>query len=274
MQTSAGFISSSSDWFLCSTGMIGCETTISNENYKTLFSNGNSPYFCRIRQAMQYGKTIDDYTSILLKNNEGDYPCSWLLGNINTGEIALFEIMQKQYSLQKTNNGVFYGMNSIIDPVIRTNETTDQHFLDLATSSGARNVRLNHLLNEVYYGKINMSNSKNILSDHYDSFLGKECLGGRCICKHGELNDDSRAGKVYSMHGCTDGKVVNTNLAKKLSFWGRIGSSCGRVFHPKDFLKKHPDKKYPKELQQTIVKQPWVLLDFDRKLIKNTTHIK
>jgi hypothetical protein len=33
IQTSAGFIASSSDWFISKSGIIGCETTISNINY-------------------------------------------------------------------------------------------------------------------------------------------------------------------------------------------------------------------------------------------------
>ena len=65
MQTSAGLISSSSDWFLVENGIIGCETTISDINYKPIFG---SPYFCRIRDTMQYANSLDECKDILLKN--------------------------------------------------------------------------------------------------------------------------------------------------------------------------------------------------------------
>ena len=86
MQTMPGSIASSSDWFLCGSGIVGCETTIGDINYKPKFG---SPFFCRIRQAMQYGDTLDDYVKIMVSNNAGDYACSWLLGNIKTNEIML-----------------------------------------------------------------------------------------------------------------------------------------------------------------------------------------
>ena len=54
MQTSAGLIASTSDWFLMSNGIIGCETTLSDINYKPEFG---TPFFCRIRELMQYAKS-------------------------------------------------------------------------------------------------------------------------------------------------------------------------------------------------------------------------
>jgi hypothetical protein len=64
MQSAPGYIASGTDWFVCSTGIVGCETTISSINYQPDFG---SPYFCRIRQAMQYGKTLDEYVEMFTK---------------------------------------------------------------------------------------------------------------------------------------------------------------------------------------------------------------
>ena len=116
MQTSPGFIASATDWFLCSTGIIGCETTISKTNYKPKFGD---PYFCRIRQAMQYGETLDEYVDIMSTRNAGDYACSWLLGDTRTNEAMLFEISLNYKNVKKTKNGFFYGMNSAIDNKLR-----------------------------------------------------------------------------------------------------------------------------------------------------------
>ena len=76
-----------------------------------------------------------------------------------------------------------------------------------------------------------------ILSDHYDSrehTINKE---GRCICIHYE-NDELYG---YTPAGCTDGKVVNSNLAKTQNYIGRFGSSCGRKFDVSKFVKKHSE---------------------------------
>lgn len=256
MQTSAGLIASSSDFFICSTGMIGCETTISSINFKPEFG---SPYFCRIRQAMQYGTSIDDYLRIMLEDNAGDYACSWQFGDIKTNEISLLEIGLKEHSVRRTINGVYYGMNSVIDPIIYNNETTDNNKFDIQYSSGARNFRLNQLLNETYYGKINIINAKKILSDHYDVFLHKEEMNSRSICKHSEYDEKNYSKKKYPF-GCTDGKVVNSTLAKKMQFMGRFGSSCGRIFKAKEYIKKNPQYKDMKDLLHDFPKYDWVLL--------------
>jgi hypothetical protein len=106
MQTTPGYIASGTDWFLCGSGIIGCETTIAFVNYKPVFGD---PYFCRIRNAMQYGNTLDDYADIMSTNNAGDYACSWQFGDINTNEIMLFEMTLKEKNIQRTKNGVFFG---------------------------------------------------------------------------------------------------------------------------------------------------------------------
>ena len=256
MQTAAGLISSTTDWFICSTGIMGCETTIASINYRPHFG---SPYYCRIREAMQYGKTLDDYTKIMLKDNAGDYACSWQLGDINTNEIMLFEIGLREHSIQRTKNGIFYGMNSAMDIMLRTKETKDQTHFDTETSSGARNQRLQYLLHEKYYGHLDITKAKMILQDHYDVFLYKNRLGSRGICKHSELDSKSPKNPYYPF-GCVDGKVVDTEMAKNLNFCGRFGSSCGRIFHAREHLQKYPEYNYMKDLLEDFPKQNWTLL--------------
>jgi len=243
MQTSPGFIASSSDWFICSSGIIGCETTIGDTNYKPKFG---TPYFCRIRQAMQYGKSLDDYVKIMMDKNAGDYACSWLLGDIKQNEIMLFELGLKEKHIQTTKNGVFYGMNSAIGENVRKNETNDKDYDNLFTSSGSRNARLNELLNEKYNGSINLDNSKKILSDHYDMFLKKNILNSRGICKHLELEPepDKKSTKPFYPFGCTDTKIVNSEMASKLSFLGKMGCGCGEPFNVKKYIKEHPEYEH------------------------------
>lgn len=263
MQTSPGFIASSSDWFLCSSGIIGCETTIGNTNYKPKFG---TPYFCRIRQAMQYGNSLDDYVKIMMDKNAGDYACSWLLGDIKQNEIMLFELGLKEKHIQTTKNGVFYGMNSAISESLRKNETNDKDHENLFTSSGSRNARLNELLNEKYNGSINLENSKKILSDHYDMFLQKNILNSRGICKHLELEPepDKKDTKPFYPFGCTDTKIVNSEMASKLSFLGKMGCGCGEHFSIKNYIKQHPEYEDWGNILQDRPRRKWLKINYDK----------
>jgi hypothetical protein len=256
MQTSAGLISSSSDWFLVENGIIGCETTISDINYKPIFG---SPYFCRIRDTLQYANSLDECKDILLKNNAGDYACSWLFGDINKNEIMLCEFGLKKNNVVKTNNGVFYGMNSSIGHELRTVETNldkKHNINDLSNNIGSRNKRLNDLLNEKYYGKINLENAKLIISDHYDEFLNKVILNNNSICKHSELSKKA----YHEPYGSVDSKVVNSKMAKTMNFIGRFGSGCGRIFKVDDYIKKNPEYEKWKNVLNDIINNKWTKL--------------
>jgi hypothetical protein len=103
MQTSACWIWSGTDVFVTAKGIIGTETTIGGfMPYEKKF-----PIGYRIRQAMQYGNTLDEYVDILLKENSGDYANSWLFGDINTNEILRIELGLKFHNTERTKNGYF-----------------------------------------------------------------------------------------------------------------------------------------------------------------------
>ena len=258
MQTSAGFVASVSDWFLCSTGIIGCETTISDTNYKPKFG---SPFFCRIRKAMQYANTLDQYVSIMQENNAGDYACSWLFGDINTNEIMLCEIGLEKVNIQKTASGVYYGMNAAIDFDLREKETNDKGWNQPEDSSGARSKRFNELLYDKYLGKVSIDVAKDILCDHYDTYLHKVEPNNRSICVHSETHGSSKKYPYY-MHGCTDCKVVNSEMARDLEFIGRFGSACGRIFSIKQHIKKHPKYKSWEKYVKDFKRHPWTKISF------------
>lgn len=252
MQISPGNIASGTDWFMCENGIIGCETTIGGFIHAPKFG---VPYFCRIRKAIQYGETLDEYAAIMKDGNAGDYPCSWLLGDTKKKEIMMIELGLTVVKVHKKTDGVFYGMNSAISPELREKETDDKDFLDTHTASGARNVRLHFLLYETYYGKINLGNARKIIGDHYDVLLGKDVRNSMGICKHME-NDSTE----YFPFGCTDGKVINSEMAKDMSFWGILGSACGRSFSVHDFVKKHPQFKSWKDYMHDFPHLPWTKL--------------
>jgi hypothetical protein len=208
---------------------------------------------------MQYANALDECVNIMSENNSGDYACSWLFGDITTNEIMQFEIGLDKYNINRTKNGLFYGMNSAFDFNLNNTETNDTDFHDFSTSSGSRNYRLDALLNQKYDGKINSENAKMVISDHYDTYLNKEIMNSRSICNHAEKNEDGNAKRdAFYPRGCTDGKVVNSKMAKNLEFEGRFGSSCGRIFNVKNHIKQHPEYKDWGPYLENMDNEPWV----------------
>ena len=243
MQSAPGLIWSMTDWFITQSGIVGCESTIDYENYSPEFG---SPIFCRARQAMQFSKSIDDFIKILLKDNAGDYPCSWLLGDTNINEIALFELGKTIYNIEKTQSGIYYGMNSPHNLSLRQTETKfPEDYDDITTSFGSRNQRFQTLFAK-YNGKIDSIIAKKIIADHYDPYKEKENPGIRTICKHGELSKENgkNGRKPYFPAGSTDAKIVTSDMAKKMEFEAIWGPPCQRKFHSKSFMTKHPEFQY------------------------------
>lgn len=240
MQTSACWIWSGTDFFVTAKGIIGTETTIGGFfPYEKKF-----PIGYRIREAMQYGNTLDEYCEILLRENSGDYANSWLFGDTNTNEILRIELGLKYHNIERTKNGFFIGFNSTYDERIRNLEVIDSGFYDVRRHQGARMVRLGELMDE-HKGKLNIALAKEIIADHYDVYLLKDnnpC--SRTVCSHYDLDpreymsDPSRP-KPFAPHGAVDGIVCDTELAKKMAFVGRFGNSCGIPFVKDAFFKKH-----------------------------------
>ena len=254
MQTCPGFICSASDFFISSTGIVGCETTICMANYFPHF-RGNYPFFCRIRNAMQYGNSLDEYAHIMITKNAGDYPCSWLFGDTRTNEIMRCELGLKITSVKRTKNGIFHGMNSAMDPQLRTLETNDRFHNNILHSQGARHKRLKQLLYKTYFGKITVAIAKRVLRDHYDMSTKTNHPSNLTVCNH------SYESEPYNRpHGAQDGKVVDTNLARQMSFWGIFGSSCGKAFSVKDYVQHHPVNQEWEPYLANYPKGAWQLI--------------
>ena len=252
-----GWIWSGTDFFVTSKGIIGTETTIGG----FLPYENNWPISCRIRKAMQYGNSLDDYVDILLKENSGDYANSWLFGDINTNEILRLELGLKYHSVDRTKNGYFIGFNAPYDPRIRNLECSNTGFDDIRRHQGARRVRLDDLMDE-HKGKINIDLAKIILSDHYDVYLHKENPCSRTVCSHYELDareymsDPSRP-KPYQPRGALDGNVCDSNMIKKMSFCLRYGDSCGIPFLKDKFCDEHREWAYLRPFLHDRPQQPW-----------------
>jgi len=257
MQTSPCWLWSGTDFFVTSKGIIGTETTFGGfMPYEKKY-----PIGYRIRKAMQYGNTLDEYCDILLHENSGDYANAWLFGDINTNEILRIELGLKYHNIEKTKNGFFIGFNAPYDEKIRNLEINNSGFYDIRRHQGARLVRLGDLMDE-HKGKLNIDIAKKIISDHYDVYLEKDNPCSRTVCSHYDLDareymsDPSRP-KPFAPHGTVDGIVCNTALAKKMGFIGKFGSSCDIGFNKNEFCKKHRQyEKFCPYLKDRPT-QPW-----------------
>ena len=171
-----GWIWSGTDFFVTSKGIIGTETTIGG----FIKYENNIPISCRIRHAMQYGDTLDDYVKILLDGNSGDYANSWLFGDTNTNEIMRLELGLRFHNVERTKNGYYIGFNAAYDPRIRNLECVNTGFDDIRRHQGARRVRLADLM-DTWKGKINIEIHFIIDSINYYPFSATtSCTSGRC----------------------------------------------------------------------------------------------
>ena len=260
MQTSPCWIWSGTDFFVTKKGIIGTETTIGGFFPYEL----NIPIGYRIRKAMQYGNTLDDYVKILMEGNSGDYANSWLFGDTNTNEILRIELGLKYQNVERTKNGYFIGFNAAYDPQIRNLECINSGFYDVRRHQGARKVRLTELMLE-NKGKLNIEIAKKIIADHYDVYLHKEnnpC--SRTVCSHYDLDareymSQSDRPKPFSPHGAVDGAVVDTNLAKQMKLEMRYGNSCGIPFIAKTFFEKHIQWSNLEPYVFDRLTQPWTI---------------
>ena len=259
LQTNPCWIWSGSDVFVTGAGIMGTETTIGG------FSKfeKNSPISCRIRSAMQYGKNLEDYATMLLKDNSGDYANSWLFGDTNTGEIMRMELGLKYHTKEIKKDGYFIGCNVAFDPELRNLECGNTGYCDIRRHQGSRQVRLPDLM-EKHKGKITVEIGKEIIADHYDVYLNKENPCSRTVCSHYELDpreymsDPSRP-KPFQPRGAVDGAVTDSELTKKMSVWMRWGSSCGTAFDKKAFCDKHRQWKHIEPYLRDRPSQPWSL---------------
>ena len=259
MQTAPCCIWSGTDVFVTKKGIIGTETTIGG----FLPYENKDPIACRIRQAMQYGSTLDEYVEILLKNNSGDYANSWLFGDINTNEIMVLELGLKYHSVKRTKNGYFYGCNVAFDPQIRNLECANTGFCDIRRHQGSRQVRIPDLVEE-YKGKINIEIAKKIIADHYDVYLNKENPCSRTVCSHYDLDareymSDPGRPKPFQPRGAIDGAVIDTASAKQMAIHMRYGNSCGMPFYSKDFCQQNRQWGHLQPYMRDRPQQNWTL---------------
>lgn len=254
MDGMAGLIHSGDDFGVNDAGIAITETTI---GYFAGFDPNGIPEFVRARKAMQYAASIDEFATIMKEGNNGGYANNWLVADQKTNEIGSLELGLKNVTLQRSKDGFFVGSNFPVDPKLIAGET-DYPVKDMGISANARHLRWDSLMAE-NKGKIDVAAAQHFLADHYDTFAKKTEPSERTLCGHIDL---SRRGSKpwqppYGLAGAVQNKAADATLVKQMAFTAAMGHSCGIDFHAAEFLKKHPEFAWEKDILRDLPARPW-----------------
>ena len=256
MQAYPGTISSGTDWYMNSSGLVVAETTITG---LTTFNPEGTPYFMRARKAIQYADKLDEWIRIMIEGNNGGYASDWLIGDIKTGEIAVLELGTFNYTLDRTFNGIFTGSNVAASEKVQSETKFD--YSDKSTSCTARRERWKQIV-ESSKEMLDIETAKRYLADHYDAYTCINKPGRNSLCGH--IEQDPRGwpewewGPNYPA-GSFDAKVTDSSLACVGKFWAHWGKPCDTDFIADSFLKQHPEYTWQKPRLKDIVAYPWTL---------------
>lgn len=258
MDALPGFIHSGDDFAINSAGLMVTETTISGA---AGFDEKGIPEFERMRKAMQYSNSLDDFYRLMVKGNNGGYANTWLVGDSKTNEIGELELALKNVVFKRTTQGAYVSANFPQDSKLIAEDCT----INMNNGSNMcsdRHARWNELMKK-YEGKIDAHNARLFLGDHHDAVRNVDGPSSSTLCGHFDL--ESRKGflAVYPDNmplGSVQGKVTTSGLVKKMSFWARMGHPCGIPFLAKPFLAVHPEFGWQKKYLRDMPTKPWVLL--------------
>jgi hypothetical protein len=122
-QGAPGSVQSGMDWYVNDAGIVLTETTIG----QTRFDPNGLSIGSRSRRAMQYGDSIDSVVKLLGDGGNGLYTNEWLLADMKSNEIALFELGTKTHRLMRSSKnewfggttGFYWGNNNTKDLAVR-----------------------------------------------------------------------------------------------------------------------------------------------------------
>jgi hypothetical protein len=252
-----GIIASDDDFGVNDAGIVITETTISQFEG---FDPAGTPEFCRARKAMQYAESIDDYVRIMVERNNGGYANDWLVGDTKTGEIALFELGLKNWTVDRTKNGYFVGANFPVKAKLMKEETRFDP-ANKASSPNARRTRWEQLM-ATHKGAIDVELGKAFEADKYDVIEKRDGPTERSLC--GAVEDSPRGipewdwGPFYP-GGTVQAKVMDAAMAGRLEMWAAMGRPCATDFQAEPFLAKRPQYAWMRGLLRDMKSGPWAL---------------
>jgi hypothetical protein len=259
-----GVITSQDDFGVNASGLMITETTLPTG---VGFNVKGIPEFDRSRKAMQYATSIDEFAAIMRKGNNGGYANTWLIGDRKSGEIAYLELGLHHTPLTKKTDGYFASTNFAVDPDLIRDDTTGYDPKDPESTMNARHIRAEEFVKE-QYGKLDTALAEAYLSDHYDTYEHKTDAGKRSLCGHEEtspVGEKVWGSPPYNPGGAVTGKVMDSEMAAKMSFIGRAGHPCGESFRAAPFLAAHPEYDWQKPILHDMIAGPWTTFTADEK---------
>jgi hypothetical protein len=172
--------------------------------------------------------------AVLEKDNNGLYTNEWLLGDINTNEIALFELGTHKSKLHRSSKnewiggttGFYWGCNNTKDLALRleTVPSVDGRPANLVFRPSNRDIAWQQLYHK-HKGKIGVE-------------FGKEAFTTPPLAASPSL----------------DAKFTTTDLARQLKSWALFGPPLGRAWQPTDEQRRRFPEIKP------LVSNPWTIL--------------
>ena len=229
-----GAMQSGMDYYINEAGLLLAETTID----QTRFDITGKTEASRVRQAIQYASNIDQAVDILKKDNNGLYTNEWLLGDINTNEIALFELGTNKSKLHRSSKkewvggteGFYWGCNNTKDLELR---------LETVSSVNGRpaNVVFRPSERDIAWQKLYQQHRGKI-----DAGFGKVAFTTPPLAAFPSL----------------DAKFTTSDLAKNLRSHALFGPPLGRTWEPTfEQRQKFPEIK-------PLVSNPWTILHIQK----------
>ena len=230
MQTFPGGIFSGMDYHINAGGLIVTETTIQ----QTKFNPAGKSLASRTRRAAQHADSIDRAVEILGDSSNGLYTNQWLLADLKTNEIAMFELGADRSRLWRSSRNEWFG------------GTTG------------------------FYWGCNNSRDLDVLKETVPDLAGKPAN----LVAHPKSRDKAwlalfqkHSGKIgepfaFEAYGSAplaafpscDAKFTTAKMAERLETWALFGPPLGRTWDPTPHdRKKHPDVK-------PLVSNDWTVL--------------
>lgn len=239
-QTFPGGIESGLDYYISDSGLIVSETTIS----QTSFNAAGEPLASRIRRAIQYAESIDQAVDMLGKSSNGLYTNQWLLADLKTNEIAMFELGTRQSKLWRSSRnewpdgttGFYWGCNNT-----RDREVSKETVRDLG-GKPANLVRYPRTRDTAWLDFFERHNGRIDEAFAFDVFTTPP---------------------LAAFPSC-DAKFTTAALAENLQSWALFGPPMGRTWDasPAD-KQKYPDI-------QPLIANDWTLLRISAPTLEGT----
>jgi hypothetical protein len=230
MQSYPGGIQSGMDYYLNDAGLLVAETTIA----QTRFEAKGMTVGSRIRKALQYADSIDKAVAILQEENNGLYTNEWLLADVKTNEIAMFELGTHKSKLWRSSRNQWYGGTEGFYWGCNNTKDLEVRLETVASVEGRPH-------NPVF----RPSDRDQTWLKLYDKYKGKIDV------EFGKLAFTTPP--LAAFHS-VDAKFITSDMARQLKTWALFGPPLGRTWHPSfDERTKYPEI-------QPLVGNPWTIL--------------